>query len=78
MSTPAHDVVRCSGRGDDGACGREQAITSYDDGSGVRVVSTVSDVKAEWLSSFGWLFVAGGRWLCPFCAGAAGLLGGSL
>lgn len=75
---PAHDVVRCSRVGDDGSCGREQAVTSYDDGSGVRVVASVSDAKAKWLSSFGWIRVAGGRWLCPFCAGAAALLGNSL
>ena len=69
---PAHDVVRCSSVGEDGLCGREQAIASHDGGVGVRVVSTVSDEVVEWLSSFGWRCVEGGRWLCPFCAGLCG------
>lgn len=66
-----HDVVRCSGIGDDGPCGREQTIESHD--VGVRVASTVPDDLAEWLASFGWR-LSGGRWLCPFCSG---LWGGS-
>lgn len=64
---PAHTVVRCSGIGDDGPCGREQAIESHDGGVGVRVASTVPDDLAEWLSSFGWRQTSS-RWLCPFCA----------
>lgn len=66
---PAHTVVRCSYLSEDGQCGREQAIESHDGGIGVRVVSVVPNGDAEWLSSFGWLFV-GGHWLCPFCASA--------
>lgn len=65
----AHTVVRCSRVGDDGPCGREQAIESHEDGVGVRVVSVVSDSAAEWLSSFGWQRAHASRWLCPFCAG---------
>lgn len=61
-------VVRCSGVSDDGPCGREQAISSDDDGVGVRTVSKVPNETAEWLASFGWRS-NGGRWLCPFCAG---------
>lgn len=69
MSTqPAHTVVRCSRVGDDGSCGREQAVASYAEGIGVRVASTVSEEIATWLASFGWRRVEGGRWLCPFCA----------
>jgi len=75
---PAYDVVRCSRVGDDGSCGREQAVVTRDDGVGVRVVLTVSDASAAWLSDIGWRRVDGGRWLCPFCSVAAGLWGGSL
>lgn len=64
----AHSVVRCSGLGEDGPCGREQAIESYVDGVGVRATSAVPGEIADWLSSFGWRR-QGGRWLCPFCAG---------
>jgi hypothetical protein len=64
----AHDVVRCSGISDDGPCGREQAVDSYDARFGVRVVSNLSEENSAWLSSFGWRF-GGDRWLCPFCAG---------
>ena len=64
---PAHTVVRCAGVGEDGPCGREQAIESHDDGVGIRVVAEVSVAVAEWLSSFGWRR-EGNRWLCPFCA----------
>lgn len=73
----ACDVVRCSRVGDDGPCGREQAAVVRDPGVGVRVVSTVSEHDAGWLSDVGWRRVDG-RWLCPFCANDAGLLGGSL
>ena len=66
--TPVHTVVRCSGVSDDGPCGREQAIESHDDGTGIRVASEVSAVTAAWLSSLGWR-CSGGRWVCPFCAG---------
>ena len=66
---PAHTVVRCSRVGDDGPCGREQAIESHDDGVGVRVVSAVSAADAEWLSSFGWQRAHASHWLCPFCVG---------
>jgi hypothetical protein len=65
----AHDVVRCSGIGDDGPCGREQTVSSYDDGIGVRVVAAVPEETSDWLSSFGWRRDAGSRWLCPFCSG---------
>jgi len=69
--SPAHTVVRCSGIGDDGPCGREQTIESHDGGHGVRVALTVPDDLAEWLSSFGWRCMHADRWLCPFCAGGA-------
>ena len=72
----AYDVVRCSRVG--GPCGREQAVVTRDHGVGVRVVSTVSNHEAGWLSDIGWRRVDGVHWLCPFCAAAAGLLGGSL
>ena len=68
----AQDVVRCSRVGEDGSCGRVQAIALHDDGVGVRVVSTVSDAIVEGLSCLGWRYVDGGRWLCPFCASLCG------
>ena len=64
---PAHVVVRCAGISEDGLCGREQMIDSHDAGVGVRVVSVVSDMTAEWLTSFGWR-QWDRSWLCPFCA----------
>jgi hypothetical protein len=73
----AHTVVRCTRVGDDGSCGREQAVALNDAGIGVRVATTVSDEIEAWLSSFGWRRVDGsfgwrrvdgGRWLFPFCA----------
>lgn len=67
MSAPAHMVVRCSGIGEDGPCGREQAIESHDGGTGIRVASEICGEQASWLASFGWRH-QNKQWLCPFCA----------
>jgi hypothetical protein len=67
----AHEVVRCSRVGEDGSCGREQAIASRADGVGVRAVVAVPDAVAAWLSIAGWRYTKGG-WLCPFCAAGQG------
>jgi hypothetical protein len=64
---PTHVVVRCSRVGEDGSCGREQTIESFDEGVGARVAGAISDERVDWLSSFGWRH-QNGRWLCPFCA----------